>query len=494
MNAETLRTMAADPAEFRQRVLIDTDEGPRPLAAVVDPWQRVDFQALDSGWQRLAGQTVDGGFNRAYLERGRGHSKTSDLAVMACWALAFAPAQLSGVVAAADKDQARLLRDAINRLLNLNPWLRLALDVALYKVTCQRTGAELIILASDAASSYGLTPHFILIDELTHWQSGALWESLISAAAKRANCLVVIISNAGLGQGRTWQWIAREACRTGPGWYFSRCDGPVASWITSDRLDEQRRLLPPKAFARLWLNEWTTDDGDCLDPDLIERAITQSGAVSEPVPGRTYCVGLDLAVRRDYAALALLEADPNSKRIRVAACQVWKPPRGGEIDLAAVQTFTAQTARRFRAPIFYDPHQCALLAQNLRNEDLRCTEVPFTGANCAKMASTILQIFNEGRIDLFRHNQLIDDLRRLTIVQRSFGFKLEAARDLSGGHADSAFALAIGLPAAAAAAQTSNVVIYEPFRPRVGAYDSGSGGLPSMEHRIGRSSLPRWLR
>ncbi len=37
---------------------------------------------------------------------------------------------------------------------------------------------------------------------------------------------------------------------------------------------------------------------------------------------------------------------------------------------------------------------------------------------------------------------------RLTIVERQFGFKLEAAHDALSGHADTAFALAIALPAA----------------------------------------------
>ena len=112
-------------------------------------------------------------------------------------------------------------------------------------------------------SSYGLLVDFIICDELVHWSGdGSLWHSIISTAAKRSNCLLVVISNAGFAD--SWQWDVRESARTDPAWLFSRLDGPQASWITPARLEEQRRMLPPMAFARLWLNQWSSGGGDAL--------------------------------------------------------------------------------------------------------------------------------------------------------------------------------------------------------------------------------------
>ena len=110
-----LRGFIASPAEFRRALIIDTDGGPRPLADVADAWQLKDFAALDDGWRRVAGWNVTGK-QRAYLERPRGHSKTGDLACMVAWVLLASRKRLSGVAAAADRDQAGLLRDAISKL------------------------------------------------------------------------------------------------------------------------------------------------------------------------------------------------------------------------------------------------------------------------------------------------------------------------------------------------------------------------------------------
>jgi len=56
----------------------------------------------------------------------------------------------------------------------------------------------------------------------------------------------------------------RERVRNDPSWHFSRLRGPCASWVTEKRLDEQRRILNPIDFARLWLNEWQSGDAQSV--------------------------------------------------------------------------------------------------------------------------------------------------------------------------------------------------------------------------------------
>jgi hypothetical protein len=82
-----LRKLQASPAEFRNVLLIDSDGGAQRLSAVCDPWQRTDFERLDGGWRAVAGHKIERPMLRAWLERPRGHSKTSDIAVMLAWVL-----------------------------------------------------------------------------------------------------------------------------------------------------------------------------------------------------------------------------------------------------------------------------------------------------------------------------------------------------------------------------------------------------------------------
>lgn len=501
----TANDIAHDPAYWRSILRVDTDAGPRRLAEVLDPWQAADFEALDEAWLRVAGRSHEG-ITRAYLERPRGHSKTSDLAVMVVWALLFSARRLSGVAAAADTEQAALLVAAINRLVFLNPSLAKVLDVQRHRVVNLKTGSELVILSSDAASSFGQTPDLVLCDELTHWKSDALWVSLFSAAAKRAHCLLVIISNAGFGMGQawcddgkapakpsgSWQWNTREAARTSPGWYFSRLDGPQASWITSDRLAEQERLLPAIAYRRLWLNQWTGGSGDALDEELLKRATVLGGPAAAPERGWRYNAGLDLGLARDSSALVtvaehvgweewatpelprpttspfsimadlglldlaperppidvyaeLVAAEPGTGKLRLVSVQTWRPPKGQKLNLTLVEEAIAAAHQRLGlAGVSYDPWQAAHLAQRLTRLGVPMIETTFTGDNLRGMCSATLEAFNESRLELFEHGELLADLRALTVVDRVGGCVLKSPRD-ANGHGDRATALALAL-------------------------------------------------
>lgn len=484
MKAQQLKTFATDPAAFRQSLLIDADSGPQHFGDVADHWQRQDFAALDPAWLSMAGRGPAPKHRRAWYERPRGHSKTTDIAVQVLWGLAFAPHQVSGVVAAVDRQQARLLRNGIDKLVRMNSWLASVIDIQRSLIRNVRTASELEVISSDAPASYGRTPSFVVCDELCHWGSRDLWDSLVSASAKRRDCVLVVISNAGFSE--SWQWDVRETIRLDAGWYFNALDGPKASWITQDRLDQQRRLLPDPVFRRLWLNEWSSGSGDALQADDIDAAITQTGPMS-PARGWRFVAGLDLGVSRDHSALAVVgrhggyreerppeqkprsnlsaalldlgfvqppndnDSDPEyiqhpaTHRLRLANIASWKPPRKGKIDLQAVENAVLSAYQRYALDgVCYDPHQAAFMAQRLRRAGVRMIEVPFTGNNLQDMASELLEQFNSRNIDLYPEQTLLQELRTLRIVERAYGFRLEAPRSAEGhGDRATAFALAV---------------------------------------------------
>ena len=92
--------------------------------------------------------------------------------------------------------------------------------------------------------------------------------------------------------------------------------------------------------------------------------------------------------------------------------------------------------------------KAAYLAERMQRAGLVCEQLPFVGRHLNEMASTIVETFRTRSIELYRGcPELIRDLKRLVIVEKSFGLKLEAPTT-EQGHADNAFALAICLPEA----------------------------------------------
>jgi phage terminase large subunit-like protein len=486
-----LRALQASPAAFQDTLLIDSDGGAQRLSAVCDPWQKRDFESLDSGWRAVAGHKIERPALRAWLERSRGHSKTSDIAVMLAWVLFASPRRLSGVVAAADRDQARLLRDAVSKLVQLNPWLAKYVEVQEGKILNPHTGSECVVIASDVASSYGLLCDFIIADEVAHWLRRGLFDSLLSTAAKRKTCLFLCITNAGFED--SWVWVVRQAIRNDPAWYFSRLDGPKAKWITPDRLAEQRRLLPDIAYRRLWLNVWSGGSGDALHPDDLTAALTQAEPMRGDELGYAFVAGLDIGISHDASALVTLGvhvghtetiAAPKAKlsgtlaalvdaglmdvkrrepqrvhhsgtgRVRLAAVEIWQPRDGNRVDLTEVEAAIVAVNERFGLScVACDPWQSELMVQRLQRRGLPVYLLQQTGINLQAQASAVLDGFRERIIDLYPCDQLLADLRGLQVAERHYGFRLVSPRATrtdthATAHGDSATGFSLGMLAA----------------------------------------------
>ena len=484
--AESLKTLQKSPQAFRKSLLIDVQGGAQSLGSVLDPWQAKDFAALDASWQAVISPDESTAPKRAWLERPRGHSKTSDLAVMVTWCLFASKRRLNGVAAAADRDQAALLRRAIAGILALNPWLGKFLRVQQYRVLNDHTGSELRIISSDVSSSYGMTPDFVICDEVTHWSQDGLWVSLLSSSAKRQNCLLLVITNAGFGE--SWQADVRAAVKDNPRWYFHQLSGPQASWISSEMLAEQRHLLPEVAFRRLWLNEWSTGVGDAFSESDIQAALTLDGPTLNQERGWAYAAGLDLGLRRDASALVVVGKDVGwiervtpdppirdiktaamielgymtpkvpetavtqhvgSNRIKLCSVDVWRP----EVRQVVLEEVENRIIDRMHAMrlvgVAYDQWQAEYLAERLKKQGIRMIPVAFQTKNLQDMAVATLDAFRDFQIDLYPDQTLISDLQSMRVIERSWGFRLEPGKMVKGGkgtrHGDAATALNLAL-------------------------------------------------
>jgi hypothetical protein len=440
MDTDALRT---NPVAFRDRLQIDGAPWLR------DDWQESFLQACDPGWRRAIGQQVDGGHSRAWSLRPRGHSKTTDLACMTAWALFAARRPIRGVVAAADMDQARLLGDALQRLLAGNPWLARFLEVQRGRAVNPHTGAELQILTSDAPTSYGLLCDFIVCDELTVWRSRDLFDSLLSAAAKRSDCMLAIISNAGWQE--SWQYDLWRAIQADPAWLAHQVHGAVASWMSQRALDEQRRLLPAIQYDRLWNNKWMPGAGGAISGDDLAAAITQSGPMRGDEPGCLFAGAVDLGVSHDHSAVAIVGVKEGGGRVRLAWSESWAP-NGGKVDLRLVRRRVAELHRQFHCVFMVDPSQAELMMQDLAMVNVPTFTKKLTTPAQAEMAQAVVAAFKQRCIDLYRDEMLLSDLAKLNIQERGFGLKLTAPSDKETGHADRAIALAMLMPGALAIA------------------------------------------
>lgn len=456
--------VCASPQRFREVLIIDKGAGQTgTLDASMDPWQRRDFEAMDPAWLTVVGRgSGSARFYASYKERARGHSKTTDIAATCTWALLSSSRKIRGVVASGSQEQAGFVRDAIDVLLRLNPWLGERLQLNKFEVINRLTGSSLKILAANESTNYGHTPDFAIIDELTHWENEGLWTSIFSATAKRPYCVLEVIANAGQSKGRSlsadvpadelggsWHWRVRESCRVDPDWYFHRLEGCEASWITPAALKKQRGGLSNREYTRLWLNEWLATGSDKLDMEDVERCIVLPGPYDNAYDFDC-CVGaLDLSQTKHHSAFVIFGIDNKRQKVRLAQTRVWRPQDfpDGRIKLRTVCNDVKDLCNRYNViGVAYDPAQAELLAEDLDAAGIATYRQLFTPPEKNLMARRMIAALRDQRIDLYRDRELIKQFGKLEIVDKNKRLAIVAPEDAESGHCDLAIAFSIGLP------------------------------------------------
>jgi hypothetical protein len=442
--ADRLRDYAGDPLAFLADLTIP---GARGVVRFGDAWadfQREEFTALAPALLAVANGTKPP-IGRYWWERTKGASKDSDLACCLLWLLGFTRKPLSCQVGAADQDQAGELKKAAADVLRLNPWLAQRVAVQNWRLVCSATNAVCDIVAADVAGSHGARPDVLIVNELSHITREEFASNLLDNAAKVPHGLVVIATNAGFID--SWQARWREIARTSDRWHYHEWAQP-APWLDEEEIAEAKQRNSLSRYLRLFWGRWATGSGDAIDSEDLEAAITMDGPMLKHPPeieNWTFVAGMDLGVKRDASALIVLGARYGSPRIRLAHCESWTPGSGRNVDLESVYLAVLRAHRIFRFSLWFDPSQALHMAQRLQRRNVVCNEQPFIGQNCDRMASSLLQVFRARTIDLYNDPALLRDLGRLNIVEKSFGYKLEASRD-ADGHADRGIALAICLP------------------------------------------------
>jgi hypothetical protein len=378
-----------------------------------------------------------------YLTRSRGCAKTSDLAgCVIADALEQAPAGASLFGLAADVDQGRLLLAAIAGFRERTPGLADVVDVQASRAVFPR-GVSFTILAADAPSSWGLTPWFVVCDELGYWPetpgARALWDSVSSAVAKLADARLVVLTTPSAPSH--WSFSLLEHGRADAAWRVSERRGP-SPWITAGKLEEQRRRLTAPQFQRLFLGEWCESEDALLGEDDLAACCVLDSWPLAPEPGRRYLAAVDLGLRRDRTVGAVAHVDGDGGVV-LDRMMVWTPRPGAEVQVAEVERWLLEACRAYnRAPLLADPWQMLAAAQRLRVAGVDVREHVFSAQSTSRIALALLNAVRERRLRLpAGDDELLGELRAVRLVERSPGqYRLDHA---SGGHDDRAVVLAM---------------------------------------------------
>lgn len=418
---------------------------------VMAPFQRLVFEEMKPSIKQLRNGLMPF-WRRWWIERTKKASKDADLATIVIWLTAFPHRPFYGQIGAANKEQAAIVKKRVEHLIHWNKWLNDYIEVVQWKIKSKKSMSdgktpmcEFDIMSSDIAGAHGGTPDLLIINELSHVTKWEFAENLMDNADGVPQGMIIIATNAGFKGTKAEVW--RNNAIKSPIWNVHVLDRP-APWHSKQTVEDARARTTLSRWLRLWKGRWVSGKGDALSEDAIERLFRMLGPKEGPEKGIRYVAGLDLGITHDHCALVILGVDRLQKSIHTAMWKAWKPSRmTGKVELPKVMGEVYRMAKHFRVEeVWYDPTEARLMSQ-LLGAQLTMKEMSFSKpSNLNQMAEDLITACESALLVCYDDDDgtLRRDFGKFDIVEKPYGYKLEATRD-EFGHADVGTALAIAL-------------------------------------------------
>lgn len=356
---------------YLDSVVIDSRPEPRRFAHIAHDWQWKRLDYMTPPIEALCGLRPEyHGPRNTWETLPRGHDKTTGLARLCNWVLAFSRKPIEIVAAAADFDQAALLVESMSAEARLNPWLAKRITYGAKRI--KGPGGVLKILTADSATSFGLRCDLVVCDEVTHWKKRDLWDTLWSGRQKRPGAVFVVITNAGtLG---SWQHDIIETVKEDPTWTVYEAPGQLTSWMDQEAIQRDRALLPNGVARRVIDNVW-------IDPSEESGYLTRSDiAIGSTVGqelnlqyttsglhGVEYVASVDYGARKDRTVMSVMHRNPDGIYVLDMMDIIQGTPEH-PVSIASVEDWLERVILGFNNPlIVIDPWQMEGTVQKFEN-------------------------------------------------------------------------------------------------------------------------------
>lgn len=352
---------------YLQSVIINSAPNPRPFGEVAEPWQRQLIASKVPAFEYLAGLNPDYYIQGRVTNRPlsfmdvlpRGHDKSSLEGRLLSWLLIASKKPINAYILAADADQGTLILEAMETEARLNPWLHQHLKFAMSKRIVTGPAGTVKVIPADAKSAWGLRGNLYICDEITNWPERGIkmWEAVISGREKIPGSLLLLLTNAGLLG--SWQHDVRMRIAEDPDWLLFEKEGQLASWMSKERVDKLRLILPPSEAERVYDNRWIdpATEFDYLRRTEIERCVQRAKEYGLVIQFRreptrnNYVAAIDYGAKRDRTALCILHVNEKRECV-VDRLDVWQGSPENPVSIPQVEEWIKEARRNFNPVLF----------------------------------------------------------------------------------------------------------------------------------------------
>jgi phage terminase large subunit-like protein len=332
--------------------------------------------------------------------------------------------------------------------------------IATPRVVVPFNEAEMFPISNDADGLQGLDYSLAIFDEIG-FQPLESWDSLRMGSGKRDRSLAVGVGTPGLDRDNALFHV-RQAVKEGaklPGLVYREFAAPDdceiedrsawrvanpainAGFLRESALETDIGITPEGHFRIFRLGQWY----DGVDSWLGPNGRPMWEALADPydlVAGARSWVGVDVGIKRDSTAVAIIQRDEDG--LMRATARFWLPTSDQPVDVTDVMEHIRELARAYDVQaVSFDARFFDVPAKMLADEGLPMVEVPQSVEQMTRVCGSMLETIKRSEI---RHDG--DDVLATHVLNaiprfNERGFTLQKSK--SRGRIDGVIALALAV-------------------------------------------------
>ena len=305
-------------------------------------------------------------------------------------------------------------------------WVKIFDDV----IENKRTNTVARVVAPNYKTSSGMNPNLVIFDELwayedTDSRNARKFFDEMTTVPTRKQPLTIIVSYAGHDEETLIYEIYKRGLEgKDKKMFFFWSHENLASWITKDYLDTQRKRLRANTYLRLHENCWTSSEERFIDMEMWDECIDLNHHPPLPDKQAQLFIGVDIGISHDTSAVVAVYKEGN--RLFLAKHRKWQPSRKNKIDLeATVESYIKELAEDFTIKeVRFDPYQFHRSAVTLRKEGINMVEFPQTLDRLTLMSQNLFDLIKERNIVFYKDKELRQHAQKAVAKETSRGWRI----------------------------------------------------------------------
>jgi len=291
----------------------------------------------------------------------------------------------------------------------------------------KKTGTICRVCAPNYRTGAGMNPSLTIFDELWGYDKEAarrFWDELTTVPT-RQNPLTLVVTYAGFDEDSLLYELYKKGLQNkDKKMFFIWLHRNLASWVTKEYLDTQKKRLRPNTYLRLHENRWTATESAFITDEAWDLCVDKNHRPLLPDKSLPIVIGVDASIKNDSSGIVAVTKQGD--RIVLVRHQKWQPSKKNPLDMEeSLERYIKELNEQFTVKsVYYDPFQFHRSAMTLSKDHIKMIEFPQTMDRITAMSQNLYDLIMGRNLLLYPDSEMRKHAQKAVATETPRGWRI----------------------------------------------------------------------